>query len=328
MNHSLLPDDMPEAKEAHKHPYRGYLIFALKLCFMGLVFWLVFNNIDFDDLKERLSSLPIAYVAVAIFTLNIGQIVSGMRMRYYFGHFHQIFPVPFSVALYYVGAFYSIILPGGVSGDGYRAYLLKKIYAIPVKSCLRLVICERASGMFMLCSLAIAYALFSQAISFVPYGYPLAIAAFIILIPSYFFSAKYILRDPPKIALGAAGLSLIVQLSGSISAFAIFSGLDVPMELMWDYLFIFMLSSMASILPISVGGAGVRELTFTLVVGLLHEFGYDALHVEIGVAAALTFFGVTVVTSLIGAGFIHQLEKLSKKPSPTTTQQESSDGTS
>jgi len=309
----ILPD-LPETPTGEKepHPLRKHLLLAAKFIIMIGVFWLVFNKIDVDKLSSHLKNIPIIYIVLAIIFLNAAQLTSGLRMKYYFASIDHKFNILFSVTLYYVGAFYSIILPGGISGDGYKAYILKKIRNIPVKSSLRLVICERANGLFMLCFLALFYAVFSNGKNITEHGNLLIILGFIILIPSYFISAKIILRDPVKVALGASKYSFSSQIFVSLCAASLFMGIGIEMSNMADYLVIFMISSIMSILPISVGSAGVREATFLYIIEFLNREGFESLNVEIGVAAALAYFGVHVITSLVGIFFLNKLDKYSK----------------
>ena len=56
-------------------------------------------------------------------------------------------------------------------------------------------------------------------------------------------------------------MSFLVQISQLISVFFILKALGVD-ELLFRYLFIFLISSIVAMLPISIGGMGLRELTF------------------------------------------------------------------
>lgn len=306
----ILPD-VPETPTGGKEPYpiRKYIILAVKSLIMISVFWLVFNKIDIDKLSSYLKNISILYIILAIIFLNAAQITSGLRMRYYFASIDYKFNKIFSIALYYVGAFYSIILPGGISGDGYKAYILRKIYKIPVKSSLRLVICERANGLFLLCFLALFYAIFSNSKNAVEDSNIFIGLGFIILVPGYFISAKIILRDSPSIAFGASKYSLASQLFVSACAASLLLGIGIELNILADYLVIFMISSIMSILPVSVGSAGVREATFLYAIEFLNKQGVNSLNVEIGVAAALAYFVVHVITSLVGILFLNKLDK-------------------
>lgn len=276
---------------------------------MVTVFWLVFRMVDLESIEQRLSSLPVTHIILAWLILLACQIVSAMRMRYYFSKFFPKFSVFFACTIYYVGAFYSLLLPGGVSGDGYRAYLLKKRKDIPLASSVRLVVCERANGLFLLGMLSCVFASLSQVMALVPHHAVLIMITMVLLCVGYFTAAKIILRDPPRVALGACVYSLLIQGGGAFSAALLLQGMGIEGAVLWDYLMIFMLSSALSIIPISIGGAGVRELTYTLTIGFAHQQGYTELSADIGVASALAFFALFMLSSLVGACFIPLLKR-------------------
>ena len=61
-----------------------------------------------------------------------------------------------------------------------------------------------------------------------------------------------------------------------------------------DYLAIFLISTIATIIPITIGGAGAREVTF------LYLLGSIQLETSIGVALSLIFFAISAISSLAG----------------------------
>jgi uncharacterized membrane protein YbhN (UPF0104 family) len=67
------------------------------------------------------------------------------------------------------------------------------------------------------------------------------------------------------------------------------------------YVLLFCIASVVSIMPITIGGVGLRELVFVYMAPLL---GLDA---EIGVALALLFFLTSLVVSMHGAVLQHRL---------------------
>ena len=59
----------------------------------------------------------------------------------------------------------------------------------------------------------------------------------------------------------------------------------------------FFISSVVSVVPISIGGVGLRELTF------LYGLNILGLNPAVGVVGAFLFFIITILSSLIGAFF-------------------------
>jgi uncharacterized membrane protein YbhN (UPF0104 family) len=70
------------------------------------------------------------------------------------------------------------------------------------------------------------------------------------------------------------------------------------------YLVIFLVSSAVAVLPISVGGVGVRELTFL--------YGSQLLNVDMNVAVGISFlfYLITALVSLAGVWFVFKKIKM------------------
>jgi glycosyltransferase 2 family protein len=87
--------------------------------------------------------------------------------------------------------------------------------------------------------------------------------------------------------------SLLVQIAQVISAFFILQALSHHTNMI-DFMAIFLISTVATILPITIGGAGAREVTFFYLLGAMQ------LDTSTGVALSLIFFGISALSSLAG----------------------------
>jgi len=63
------------------------------------------------------------------------------------------------------------------------------------------------------------------------------------------------------------------------------------------YLALFLISSIAAVIPITFGGAGARELTF------LAGANYFPLEIHIAISLSVIFYMITVLASLIGMAY-------------------------
>jgi hypothetical protein len=74
------------------------------------------------------------------------------------------------------------------------------------------------------------------------------------------------------------------------------------------YLVIFLISSAVAVLPISIGGVGVRELTFL--------YGSQLLNVDMNVAVGISFlfYLITAVVSLGGVWYVFRPVNWSASP--------------
>ena len=81
-----------------------------------------------------------------------------------------------------------------------------------------------------------------------------------------------------------------------LTAFLLLLSLNVVSNY-WEYIFLFMLSSVAAVLPFTIGGVGSREFVFLI--------GYQFLSIDrdLSVAFTMLFFMVLAFSALIGIFF-------------------------
>ena len=88
-------------------------------------------------------------------------------------------------------------------------------------------------------------------------------------------------------------LSLVVQLLQLLSALLILLSLKAS-DSLEGYLFVFLISSMVAVLPLTIGGIGSREFTFMLGAQWL------GLDLNLSIALSLLFYLITAFTSFWG----------------------------
>jgi uncharacterized membrane protein YbhN (UPF0104 family) len=290
---------------------KKHIYLLLKLLLIAAAFALVFTRIDVAKFREHLQHVnPVALLLAVVFMV-LAQIISALRTRYYFSTAGLTFNYRFANAICFVGMMFNNLLPGGVGGDGYKVFLIGRLAQFPRLSAVRLLISDRANGLFVLLIVAATAAAIGHVPAKFPYGELLFLIAVLILLPGYLISIKLILRESPQTALGAFRYSACVQLLGACLVITLIAGLGVPLgnvELIAQYLALFSLAIVASIVPISVGGIGLREVVMT--------FGasYIGLDPALGVALALLYFFLTIIVSLVGILFLHQLDYLYHLP--------------
>ncbi|MEO1923185.1 MAG: lysylphosphatidylglycerol synthase domain-containing protein, partial [Nautiliaceae bacterium] len=97
--------------------------------------------------------------------------------------------------------------------------------------------------------------------------------------------------------------SVIIQLLQGFSFLAILISLGLKSHLS-DFLILFYISSIISVIPVSVGGIGLRELTF------LYGLEYLHLNPTVGIVAAFLFFVISLISSVIGILFLKGVENV------------------
>jgi len=293
---------MAKNLEETKSSPKKAAIFSLKLLFTLGALYIVFSKADLNQISAYVKSSDILYLFLAFVLLNVGQVISGLRMRFYFGSAGLTLKKGFAVSLYYVGMLFNLILPGGIGGDGYKAYYFKKHKKFPLKTSIRLIISGRANGLLLLCFFTLILAFFSPALKTIPYIVPLIIFGMVVLFPSYSLLDEKLLKNNIATQIGASGYSFFVQGSVLISAMFLLKAIGYEGGVI-DYLVLFMISSIVSVIPISVGGVGLRELTF------FYGASFLKLDPELGVSISVLYFVVNTLASLAGLVFFYQIGK-------------------
>ncbi|MCX7114104.1 MAG: lysylphosphatidylglycerol synthase transmembrane domain-containing protein [Proteobacteria bacterium] len=237
----------------------------------------------------------------------------------------------------FVGSFYSLVLPGQIAGELVKTYRLGK-GRVDAEQVAVSVVVDKITGLLGLL-LVMSVGLFAS-VAYVPDGVSLSILLLtIILIVSlacvripifaraieslldgasrrenwftpfvsrvgllYQAWANY-LRQPLRLVwatfMGGVFQLLCVWINANL---ALILGINLAFA---DWCWIFGLVSIAVLLPISIGGFGVREGVF---VGLLSHQG---ISVEKSIALSLCVFGVSFISALIGCFLecIHIIKK-------------------
>jgi glycosyltransferase 2 family protein len=106
-------------------------------------------------------------------------------------------------------------------------------------------------------------------------------------------------QNRPSLLVAAIGQSIVVQLLNATTLLALGWGLGLEIPVV-AYFSVAPLVALATALPVSINGVGVRE---GLTVVLLREYGVTT---EVGTALSLIWFTVTVTTGLLG-GLVYAL---------------------
>lgn len=283
-----------------------YLILALKLLVIVLAFALIINKSDVNKIASYFTSINPLAIFIAYLMLTFAQIISALRTEFYFKTENIHLKKKFSIGLYFVGMLFNTILPTGIGGDGYKLYIINKLSNAKHGKILRILLSERASGLFALLMLIVFITPMSM-IWQIDHVATLLIIGFLITIPAYFIAIKKLCKEKAKTAIGAMPYSFIVQLCGVIIVTTILWGMGFDTSnhpATNSYVVLFLISSVLSVLPISIGGVGIRELSFMYGASIL---GLDS---ELGVAIAAIYFVINLLCSLNGFFFWHRLEKM------------------
>ena len=148
--------------------------------------------------------------------------------------------------------FYNLFLPGSIGGDAYKVILLSKKYNVSYKKTTAAVFLDRISGLLGLALILAAYSIpvlgLTAMTALIIGGALLALILFYVVLKKYF--ADFVEGFGSTLFLG-----LLVQLSQVICAYLIMAALNIPAHVT-EYIFLFLVSSVVAVLPLTIGGLG------------------------------------------------------------------------
>jgi len=275
--------------------------FLLKIILTIAILWFVLYKIEIERLKESLKDIDLIWLFIAFMLFNLSKVVSSFRLNIYFKAMGLKLSEKFNLTLYYVGMFYNLFLPGGIGGDGYKVYLLNRYYKKGIKQLFKAILLDRISGLFaliFLSSLLFVFSDYSELLG--DWGKLIALMFSILLFPIAYFLTRLFFNDFLKYFNQTLIWGFVVQLLQLLCALSIIKSLYIDYANL-EYLILFLLSNVVAILPLTIGGVGVRELTF------LYGLEFIGKEPSLGVTFSFLFFMITAVSSLLGLFFLNRV---------------------
>jgi uncharacterized membrane protein YbhN (UPF0104 family) len=283
---------IPEELSPPTPLWRRYLPLLAKLAFMAGALWLVARHLDLPLLARTLRHAQPGWLVVATGLFIVSKLIGSVRLNHFFRAINLPLSEGYNLRLYWLGMYYNLFLPGGIGGDGYKVYLLGQQFPGRRKAIFRALLLDRISGMIAL--LVLLLLLFAAtdypgwwrvgALALVPLGLALS-----------YVLARWLFGEFRAAYGRTSWQALGVQGSQVLCAWALLAALGQADGPVLPYLLIFLASSIAAVLPLTVGGLGARELTFLYGAQL---FGLD---VAVAVSISVLFYVISAAVSLVGA---------------------------
>ncbi len=277
---------------------------VLKVLITGLLLYFVFKKIPLKEVQEVFYKCNPLYIVFALLVFFISQIVSSWRLRTYFSAKGLELSFWFNFRLYLLGMFYNLFLPGGIGGDGYKIYLLRKKYKISGKKLLSAIFLDRLSGLWAIGLITLTLIYFIPRID-IPRSWPTT--AFIAGSIGYYLVLRRFFFIKTYTFFTAHVKAVMVQSLQVVSIILILLGLDFTGKFS-PYLFTFLASSLVAIFPFTVGGLGAREYVFT------HASEYFSMDQPTAVFISLSFYIISALVSLIGVYFVFRSSEFEPLP--------------
>jgi len=273
-----------------KNKLRRYLTVLAKAAVTAAALWYVFTRIDVHQVLDAMRDSRPGFLAGALVLFVLSKLLSSVRLNRFLASIDIRISQWSHWKLYLLGMFYNLFLPGGIGGDGYKIYYLTKRYEVTTRKIFWAVLLDRVIGVVVLFCMAVVLFCFLPGMGkYAWYTW--------LLIPLSVFVAYIIIRHffPYLLQVFAISqfYSLGIQLLQLGSALLILLSLNAPGQIE-SYLFVFLVSSIVAVLPLTIGGIGSREFTFMLGAQWL------GLDLNLSISLSLIFYLITAFTSFWG----------------------------
>ena len=258
-----------------------------------MAMFIVFKNIDWKQTKDIFFDANGTRLTLATVFFILSKILSAYRLNIFFQNISLIIKPFINLKLYWLGMFYNLFLPGGIGGDGYKVYLINKQHNIKIKLLIQAILLDRLSGLVALLFWVGISLLFLNINPPINLFKNIITSLLLVAFPLFWIVIRYFFNTFSQSYLKTSGYSILVQLFQIISAYLLLTSLGIKHDFL-AYLVLFLISSIVSILPFTIGGIGARELTFIL------GYQYLGINENAAIAFSLMFFVMTAFVSLFG----------------------------
>lgn len=306
----------------------------LKVCVTAVALYWVFSKVEADYHQQALENAeagtgeyPLSFwqfirqtifdsnplfLIIAFVAYGCSIVIASSRLNGFFKGVGLVLSEQYNFRLYLLGLFYNLFLPGGVGGDGYKIYFLRRKFQVKGRRLLSAVFFDRLSGLWALCLITAALVIFIPRLQ-IPNQVPIVVViigsvAYYAIIRRYFpdFAPRFF-RTHLK-AIGAQSMQVVCTI---FLLYALgFDGKFAP------YLLMFLLSSLVAVVPFTVGGLGAREMVFV--------FGakYFQLDTHLAILISLLFYLTSALLAAFGSYFIFRPRGLGEDRLPDADEAE------
>ncbi|MGB5667051.1 MAG: lysylphosphatidylglycerol synthase transmembrane domain-containing protein [Maribacter sp.] len=282
---------------------RKKLITLAKIAISAILIYFIFTKVDLQVVLNTVKKTNPLYLSFAILFFVISKVIASIRLNLYFHQLDVKLTQKSNLKLYLLGMFYNLFLPGGIGGDAYKGYLIKKKFEVETKKVISVLLLDRLSGLLLLFIYACILAIVLNIDWLNNNDIPIGILSVLAVVVFWFLNKEYFNFVLP-VFWKSFSLSALVQLAQLICVLFILAALSINVDLL-AYLFIFLISSIVSVLPLTIGGIGSREVTFFYGATLL------ALDENTSISISMVFFLITALVSLFGIIYHFKKIKLS-----------------
>jgi len=265
----------------------------LKIGISLTILVLIIRKIDEKLLLQTIQEIKPLWLAWAIGWFVLSKIISAYRYSLLLSTEDIRLTPRQNLRLYWLGMYYNLLLPGGISGDGYKIKVLMDAFQKPFSRIFTLTLIDRITGVIALGQLCLILLLWIPDLN--QYAF-LVIPGFLLSLVLSWLIYRWAKGKLTQIWLRTTLQSIGVQGAQTIATLGLVMAVGQGQH--WpDYLILFLASSLVAMVPFTIGGAGARELTF------LYGSQWLDIHTEKAVAIGFLFYLISTGVSLIGMAF-------------------------
>ncbi len=266
----------------------------LKIAVTVACLWYVSGKIDFAKAGQALKTANWFYLFLALLMFVASKLLSAFRLNIYFRDIGIHLSGWQNIKLYWLGMFYNLFLPGSISGDAYKVIVLTKKYHVAYKKTTAAVLLDRISGLL---GLGLILAVYSRIVLHNDLYTGIITGGAVAAVVALYLLTRFYLKDFARNFFLTLLLGILVQASQVVCAYLIMASLGIPAHIS-EYVFIFLVSSIVAVLPLTIGGLGAREVVF------LEGSKYFGLAQETSIVISILFYLITLFTSAWGLIYV------------------------
>lgn len=286
---------------------------ALKYLCAFLLLAVMVRKVGLEEITMHLKELSLGEGFVVLALATAAQVICAMRMRFFFNASGFEMGKYYAIVLYYVGTFYNFLLPGGVGGDAYKVVLVRRRMEIPAIRGIHIMLADRASGLCIVL-LTMYGGLYLMGFAAVPYGRLMLILATITTPYAYVVASRKLLRQNAADMVSSLQYSLVSQMMWVAIVVVLTKAIGHGGHII-AYITLYCAAAIASMIPVSVGGLGLREMTYFYGAGIIHRMVGQEVDPNLGMAISLSMFMLMFISSLPGLFWLNKVGVLTIKAS-------------
>jgi uncharacterized membrane protein YbhN (UPF0104 family) len=267
----------------------------IKVVITVLCFWYISTKIDFSKAWQSLLTANRWYLFLAVLSFMFSKLLAAFRLNINFRNINIRLPEWKNIKLYWLGMFYNLFLPGSISGDAYKVVILARKFKAPYKKTTVAVLLDRFSGLL---ALGVILSIYGAIVLQNKWWDVILIAGALLAIAGLYIVVRFFFKDflPGFWSTFLWGMG--VQVFQVVCLYCVLLSLNIPLH-QPEWIFIFLVASVVSVLPISLGGGlGTREFVF------VEGARFFLLDPHLGVIISLLFYVSNLLSSIWGSYFI------------------------